>query len=169
MLKRGRGDRGAVMVEFAIVLPILMVLLLGIITGGIAIHQHQRVGHATREGARYAARVHPEQTFSSGTWASNVRDIVVARAGGDLTGTGTTVCVSLVQGSAGSSTQPLITVHSTQSGPCIPTETFPVTPASSGLRVQVTASRPGEILLGPFPAAGFTISARATVLSEASE
>jgi Flp pilus assembly protein TadG len=169
MLQRGRDDRGAVMVEFALVLPILMVLLLGIISGGMAIHQHQRVGHAAREGARYAARVHPEQTFSSGTWASNVRDIVIARAGGDLTGAGTAVCVSLVQGSAGSSTQPLSTVHSTQGGPCIPTETFPVTSSSAGLRVQVTASRPGEILLGPFPAANFTIRATATVLSEASE
>jgi Flp pilus assembly protein TadG len=162
-----QGDRGAVFVEFAVVLPILMMLLLGIITGGMAIHQNMQLSHAAREGARYGARVDPEQTFVSGTWASNVRAIIVDRANGDLSGPGTEVCVSLVSGSAGSMTQPLTTIHSTQSGPCNPTEVFPVNNNHTGLRVQVAVARPGEISLGLLPNSVFTIRARATALSEA--
>jgi Flp pilus assembly protein TadG len=169
MRRAGRGadgDRGAVLVEFAIVLPLLAMLLLGMVTGGLALHQHQQISHAAREGARYGARVPPDQTFASGSWASNVRDIIVARAGGDLSGPGTSVCVSLVRGSAGGSI-PLTSVHSTQGGPCIPTESFPVSTNQPGLRVQVVVSRPGVINLGPFSVRNFTIRSNATVLSEA--
>jgi Flp pilus assembly protein TadG len=165
--RRVQDDRGAVLVEFAVVLPILLMLLLGIVTGGMALHQDMQLSHAAREGARYGARVDPAQTFTSGTWASNVRSLIVDRANGDLSGPGTTVCVSLVRGSAGSSTQPLTTVHSTQAGPCVPTEQFPVNDNHSGLRVQVTVSRPGQINLGVFGSSLFTIRARATALSEA--
>ena len=51
-----RGDRrGAVAVEFALVLPLLMLLVFGIIDFGRAYYTLNQVISAVREGARYAA------------------------------------------------------------------------------------------------------------------
>lgn len=138
--RRGRGESGVALVEFALVLPILAALMLGTITGGFALNQKQQVTHATREGARYAASIAPNQAFVSGTWAENVRDLVVERSAGDLANSG--VCVSLVQGSPAVVVLPAAS-HSTAAGnlPCISGETYPVTANDTGLRVQVTGSK----------------------------
>lgn len=50
-----RGQRGQTMVEFAIVLPIFLLLLLGIAQGGIAFNNYIQLTDATRAGARYGA------------------------------------------------------------------------------------------------------------------
>ena len=50
-----RGQRGQTMVEFAIVLPIFLLLLLGIAQGGIAFNHYIQLTDATRAGARYGA------------------------------------------------------------------------------------------------------------------
>jgi Flp pilus assembly protein TadG len=52
---RKRGQRGQTMVEFAIVLPIFLLLLLGIAQGGIAFNNYIQLTDATRAGARYGA------------------------------------------------------------------------------------------------------------------
>jgi Flp pilus assembly protein TadG len=49
-----RDDRGAVLVEFALIVPILMMLLFGIIQFGIALDRQQAVTSAARQGARAA-------------------------------------------------------------------------------------------------------------------
>jgi hypothetical protein len=54
---RRSRERGQALVEFALILPILAMLLLGTITGGFALNQKQQMNHAVREGARYAATV----------------------------------------------------------------------------------------------------------------
>ena len=51
----GRNERGQALVEFALVLPILLILVLGIIEFGRAWNLHQTITHAAREGARTAA------------------------------------------------------------------------------------------------------------------
>jgi Flp pilus assembly protein TadG len=50
-----RGERGQTMVEFAIVLPIFLLLLLGIAQGGIAFNNYIQLTDAARAGARYGA------------------------------------------------------------------------------------------------------------------
>jgi Flp pilus assembly protein TadG len=50
-----RPRRGAVMVETAIVLPILFMFLLGTITIGMGIFYYEQVASLAREGARYAS------------------------------------------------------------------------------------------------------------------
>src|SRR4029450_9913364 len=50
-----RDDRGAVAVEFALLVPILVVILFAIIAVGIALFQVVNYTSAAREGARYAA------------------------------------------------------------------------------------------------------------------
>jgi len=49
-----KSDDGASAVEFAIVLPLLMLLLFGMIEFGLIIYNKQVITNASREGARYA-------------------------------------------------------------------------------------------------------------------
>lgn len=51
----GRDDRGAAMVELALVLPVLVVLLVGIVEAGRAYGAHVAIQGAARDGARLAA------------------------------------------------------------------------------------------------------------------
>lgn len=53
-VQRGR-DAGASLVEFALLVPILTMLLLGTITGGITISRDNSVKNAVREGTRFGA------------------------------------------------------------------------------------------------------------------
>src|SRR4051794_553938 len=46
---------GAVLVEAAIVFPVAMLLLLGLVVGGMGIFRYQQVAWLAREGARYAS------------------------------------------------------------------------------------------------------------------
>ena len=55
LARYGRDERGQALVEFALVLPILLILVLGIIEFGRAWNLHQTITHAAREGARMAA------------------------------------------------------------------------------------------------------------------
>ena len=50
-----RRERGAALVEFAFVLPVLLLLILGIIDFGRAYGAKQELIHATREGVRVYA------------------------------------------------------------------------------------------------------------------
>jgi len=63
--KRGlRAERGAVAVEFAIILPVLLLLVFGAIDFGHAWYMRHVVQNSCREGARYATRY---QTKTDGT------------------------------------------------------------------------------------------------------
>jgi Flp pilus assembly protein TadG len=50
-----RRRRGATLVEMAIVSPVILLLILGLIIGGMGIYRYQEVAHLAREGARYAS------------------------------------------------------------------------------------------------------------------
>lgn len=54
-MKRTRDDRGAVAVEFGILLPVLLLILLGIIDFGRAYYAKNTLTQAAREGARLEA------------------------------------------------------------------------------------------------------------------
>lgn len=49
---RDRSERGAAAVEFALVLPLLLLLVLGIIEFGFIFNRYISVTHAAREGVR---------------------------------------------------------------------------------------------------------------------
>jgi Flp pilus assembly protein TadG len=164
-MRRGRGDGGAALVEFALVLPVLLMIVVGMFSGGLLYNQKQQLTHATREGARYAATIPENQVFTNGlSWQVNVRDLIVERSVGDLTDA--QVCVSLVRGSGGTLT--VVNGHTTAAGgaACIPSQTYPVSSSDSGLRVQVTATRPGTIDLAVFGKYTVTLDAKATAKSE---
>jgi Flp pilus assembly protein TadG len=56
LLRRGRGEEGVAAVEFAIILPILLVLSLGALDMGHMYYMDHLITNASREGARYAAK-----------------------------------------------------------------------------------------------------------------
>ncbi|CAA9284424.1 MAG: Similar to TadZ/CpaE, associated with Flp pilus assembly [uncultured Chloroflexia bacterium] len=51
--KAGRSVRGQTMVEFALVFPVFILLVLGIVDLGRAVWQYSTLSNAAREGARY--------------------------------------------------------------------------------------------------------------------
>ena len=50
-----RSQRGVVLVEFAMILPLLTFLLMGIFYFGLLLREHQILQNAAREGARFAS------------------------------------------------------------------------------------------------------------------
>jgi Flp pilus assembly protein TadG len=54
MRSRGSDERGAVLVEFALSLPLLVLLIVGIFDFGFLFQEYQVVTNAAREGARMA-------------------------------------------------------------------------------------------------------------------
>lgn len=97
---RSRHDRGAVAVEFALVLPLLVMLLLGVTTAGLAFNQAIALSNGVREGSRFGASTIAD-TGASGitaaewqTWA----DQVIARSRESMTDSSSgqvSVCVMI--------------------------------------------------------------------------
>lgn len=59
-------DTGASLVEFALVLPFLLLLILGMIEFALIFAQFNEIRHGAREGARYAAVSRPDYDGSGG-------------------------------------------------------------------------------------------------------
>ncbi|MCW2738157.1 TadE/TadG family type IV pilus assembly protein [Nocardioides sp.] len=53
--RRRGGERGAVAVEFALLMPILLALVAGMIDAGFAINRYTMLNNAAREGVRAAS------------------------------------------------------------------------------------------------------------------
>lgn len=62
-----KRDGGASLIEFAVIMPLLLILVLGIIEFGFVLAQMNEVRHGAREGARYAAVSRPDYNGSGGT------------------------------------------------------------------------------------------------------
>ena len=132
------------MVEFALVFPLLAMLLFGTISGGLVLNRRMDLTQASRESARYGATVAQDQcTPTSGcggrNWAQHVQTIAVERANGTVATAD--VCVALVQG-PGSAPVPVTLNHTTRSGglPC-----YVDNSADSGKRVQVMITKADQI------------------------
>ena len=66
-----RGERGQAVVEFALVLPVLLLLIVGIIKGGILYNNYLQLTDSVRSGARELA-IERGQTSPCGDAASTV-------------------------------------------------------------------------------------------------
>lgn len=79
------NERGTALTEFAIVLPLFLALLFGVVTGGAAYSSKVGVVEAVREGARYGASLKlGTGPTAVADWELAVRQRVVAASGGDL-------------------------------------------------------------------------------------
>jgi Flp pilus assembly protein TadG len=76
------GDEGAQIAEFALVLPLLTVLAIGVFDFGSAFNTKQRIVHAAREAARVAANQSTSDLSSASTGTDGsvavVRDVVAS-------------------------------------------------------------------------------------------
>ncbi len=55
-LRRGKGQQSQALIEFALISPVLLLLVFGIIDIGRAVFYYDTLNHAAREGARTAIR-----------------------------------------------------------------------------------------------------------------
>ena len=61
-----KRDDAQSLVEFALVVPMLLILVFGVVDFGLGLRAYISVASATREGARYAAVGNPPGTFTTG-------------------------------------------------------------------------------------------------------
>lgn len=71
------GERGQDLAEFAVALPVLLLLLLGIIEFGILVYSYNAISNAAREGARYGI-VHPATNGDGNCGAPGSNTILAA-------------------------------------------------------------------------------------------
>jgi hypothetical protein len=144
-----RGERGAAAVEFALVVPFLILLVFGLITTGMTYSDHLAATNAVREGARYGAAT----DITSGSWATSVR----SRVKQVYFNAGTTVsdaqiCVRLVTASGSTYTEAI-------GASCGTAPSAPSDMAAGSCAVMVWMKRPETIRLVIVPDMNFDIGA----------
>ncbi len=135
-----RAERGAAAIEFALVLPLLVMLLMGTVTGGMTYYQKISMADAAREAARFGATADVAKTPN---WASTVRTRAVTAATGVLdpapAPNDPKVCVQFYKTG----------VVATTAGECINAPTPPSSAtAGTGCVVRVYASKPASLDIG---------------------
>lgn len=88
--RRANEERGAALVEFAIIAPLIFALFMGMVTGGLSLGRKNSMINSVREGSRFGATL-----TESASWADDTHARVLAQSAGDLTGA--QVCVRLVK------------------------------------------------------------------------
>ncbi|MFP5377848.1 MAG: TadE/TadG family type IV pilus assembly protein [Acidimicrobiia bacterium] len=163
-----RGERGAALVEFALILPLFLTLVLGMFSGGLAYSRKITLTNAAREGARYGATLAPSTVLPPSAtccgidyWVTKVADAVEQNAEGDLDAgvDGREICVAYVYPAADANPSNVDAIHREKSHMVVRTtsDTTSFGPtarciANDGLgtndrRVQVTVQRGSEIQL----------------------
>ena len=162
----GDDERGTALVEFALVLPLVLMLAFGVVTAGLTYNHKIDLTHAAREGARYGATLAQLQCSGSPnpcgtqTWAQVVQSVVVQRAFGDLTAS--QVCVALVSGSPGASLGSTFSVNSPNAdGTC-----YSDGNGDAGKRVQVAITKTGDTINGILFKIPVTLTSQATAKFE---
>lgn len=140
----GRGEAGASLVEFALVLPVFLMVVLGMLTGGLAYSRKLSIAQAAREGARFGATLPITTSVPIGTWLTRVSDLTIASSDGELgpDRPGRFVCVAYVQASGTAMRRQTVGAASpvVESQPCIADDG-----RSGEARVQIVASRTSEL------------------------
>ena len=95
-LRNKRGERGASLVEFAIVLPLLVMLLFGIIEFGWAFAQNLEVKHIAREVGRIATVGDPDGIIDSRSCSGTIAEVtdVSMAPGSGASGDAATITVT---------------------------------------------------------------------------
>lgn len=87
--------------EFALVLPVFMMLLLGMFTGGLTYSRKLSIAQAAREGARYGATLPITASLQRDSWLNEVAMLTINSSDGELQPDrpGRIVCVAHVPAS----------------------------------------------------------------------
>jgi Flp pilus assembly protein TadG len=98
--RRSRSEAGASAVEFALVVPLLVMLLLGVTTAGLGLNDALGTTDAVREGARYGATTATSPVPAGyASWSAAVQAKTVALSAGSVPNTDQ-VCVKLQKGTS---------------------------------------------------------------------
>jgi hypothetical protein len=84
LLRRGRGQEGAAAVEFAALLPVLLILMAGFFDFGWLFYWQHSVTNASREGARYAVQARFVGGVSTPYTDAEITTLVKNSYGADL-------------------------------------------------------------------------------------
>ena len=84
LLRRGRGQEGAAALEFAIVFPVLMLLLAGFFDFGWLFYWQHSVTNASRTGARYAVQAKLIGGVSTPYTDAEITTLIANSFGADL-------------------------------------------------------------------------------------
>jgi Flp pilus assembly protein TadG len=149
--RRARAERGAAALEFALVVPVLLLVLFGVITTAMAYSDHLSATNAVREGARYGAAA----DVSSSGWATSVRSRVkqVYFNAGATVPTDAQICVRLVLADGTTATQAI-------GAQCGSAPSLPSDMATGSCAVLVWMQRPETIDLVVAPSLTFSIGAK---------
>jgi Flp pilus assembly pilin Flp len=151
--RRVRDDGGASAVEFALVLPFLVLVLFGMITTGLTYSDHLGITNAVREGARFGAAT----DYSAATWGTSVRSRVkqVYFNGGDLSDDyDKYICVDLVDSDGDSQASSILAGNKCGTEPGSPDDMAP-----GSCVVKVWMSKPAKIELIVAPDLNFNLGA----------
>ena len=187
-----RGERGVALVEFALVLPLLAMLMLGTFSGGIAYNRKITMTNAVREAARYGATLAPSTIplpppstcCGIDLWVNRVADAVVENAEGELDpgDPGREICVAYVYPAADAIVADTDPIHK-QKSHMVRRTTSDTTPSAQAFgtsarcisndglgaqdrRVQITVKRGSELEL-LFTNVNLTLTARSVARFEA--
>lgn len=103
----GGRQRGAALVEFAIVVPLLVLLLFGIVEFGWVLAQFNEVRHAAQEGARWGAVSRPDV---DGSGAPGNSDLVSRACDAANLPSGSTLSVTAATGGGAKGDTATVTV-----------------------------------------------------------
>ena len=142
-------ERGASLVEFAIIMPLLFMLIIGMITGGLTLSRQNSVENAVREGTRFGA-VNPNTNLT--TYLQQVLAQVESAATGDL-GDGVPekqICVAFIDASVvnltpSTSQSGVTSLRKSGSTPASAKQACFQDNRTNEARVQVKAHRESEI------------------------
>jgi Flp pilus assembly protein TadG len=158
---RARREDGAVVVEFALIVPFLMLVLFGMVTTGFTYSDHLSITNAVREGARLASALPiaadtTNPTATPGAWATSVQTRVrdVYFNNGSTVST-SQICVKLVN-----SSNTLVTGAQALGADCGSEPPAPTTMVAGTCAVKVWVKKPAHIELVVAPTLNFNIGAQ---------
>jgi Flp pilus assembly protein TadG len=127
--------------EFAIILPLLVMLLVGVTTTGLAYSDHLAITNASREASRFGSAL--DYSTGATTWADSVQSRALQiYANGTSTLTTSQVCVDLE-----TSTGTVLATPTTQ-GSCDTAPSSPSGMVTGTCVVKVWIQKPATINLG---------------------
>ena len=145
-----RSESGAAAVEFALIVPLVVMLLFGTVSAGMAYSDHVAITNAAREGARYGAAADGASTTWGSSVQTRVQQVYFNAAG--AAPTDNQVCAKLVQADG--------TVVRSDTGSSCGTEPALPTMSSGSCAVLVWMTKPSVIRLGVFPDLHATMQAQ---------